>query len=493
MPISASQIVGVTPQVLAAGGTALDLNGMLLTSSALMPPGYTFSFPSASAVIAFFGAASIETGIAAVYFQGYRNSNVKPGALLVSRYAVAPVAATLSGGNISGLTLAALQAMSGTLSVLVNGTAQSGTVNLSGATSFSAAAALIATALSVPVAFNSVSGGFVVSSSVTGSASSIAFATGTLADGLLLSQATGAIVAQGADQDTPGGAMPIITARNSNWASFSTTWEPSTADKIAFATWNNSTGKRFAYMMWDTDITATQLGQTGSAGYQITQVNSFDGTVPLYAPVNGALIGAFAMGYGASLAFSYPNGRATFFGRGLDGLAADVEDSTVATNLLANGYNFLGDYALANSNFTIIRNGTVSGQFQFLDSYLNQIWLNNQCQLALVGLITTSGSIPYNPQGYGNIESALLDPVQAGVNFGAIRVGVSLSNAQASALKTATGGKDIALTITAQGFYIFIGDPGAQVRGERGSPICILFYADGGSVQNIQLTSTEVQ
>lgn len=493
MSIPASQIVGVTPQVLSSGGTALDLSLMVLTNNSQMPAGATYSFPDTTSVIAFFGPASTETAVAAVYFQGYRNSNVTPGALLFSYFATGTTPAILVGGTVSGMTLAALQAVSGTLSIMVNGTTQTGTVNMSGATSFSAAAAIIGSALSVPAAYNSISGAFVLNSSITGAASTITTATGTAADALFLSTATGAVASQGVDQDTPGSALPVIVSRNANWATFTTTWEPATADKIAFAAWTSAQGKRFAYSMWDTDIQATQAGNTNSAGYQIVQVNQFDGTIPFYAPLNGALMGGFGGGYAASLAFTYPNGRATLFGKGLDGLAADVTDALIATNLQANGYNFLGDYSLAANEFIIVRNGTISGQFAFADSYYNQIWLNNQCQLALIGLLTTAGSIPYSPDGYGRIEASLLDPVTAAVNFGAIRVGVTLSNAQSSALKTATGGKDIAATITAQGYYIYIGDPGTQVRGSRGSPVCILFYADGGSVQSLQLTSTEVQ
>jgi hypothetical protein len=492
MSIPAAADVAVTPQVLSAGGSSLALIGHFLTNNSAMPAGLTFSFPSTPAVIAFFGPAAIETAMAATYFQGFDNSDVKPAALLFSFYATSPTVAFLRGGNISGLTLTALQAINGTLSIVVNGTAQSGTVNLSTATSFSSAAQLIGTALGVVATYDSVSGGFGVFSTTPGAVSTIAYATGTAADALLLTQTKGAVTSQGKDADTPAIALPAIVARNTNWVSFTTTFEPSTAVKLAFAAWNSAQGNRYFYAMWDTDITATELGQTGSAGYQATQIFQYDGAFPVYAPINSALMGAFATGWAASLDTTRFNGRTTIKFRGLAGLSADVTDATVMANLALNGYNAMCSVATAAERFIYMRNGTISGQFQFADSYVNQIILNNSFQLALITLLSQVKSVPYNTPGYAEIEASLLDPIQAGLNFGSIRAGVALSNQQAAALLAAAG-RDIATAITTRGYYILVQDPGALTRGVRGSPICVVFYADGQSVQQINLTSTDIQ
>ena len=136
--------------------------------------------------------------------------------------------------------------------------------------------------------------------------------------------------------------------------------------------------------------------------------------------------------------------------------------------------------------------GAVSGQWTWFDTYLNQIWLNANLQLAMVTLLTSVGSVPYNQAGYGLIYAACQAPIQAAVNFGAIRTGVALSPAQIAQMQYALG-KDVSSTITAQGWYLQITPATAATRIARASPSMTLFYADGQSVQSLTLASIEVQ
>ena len=149
LAIPASQLVKVNPGVVGAAGQGIVLNGLCLTTSPRVPIGTTASFTSAAAVAAFFGNNSPEAVIAAQYFLGFANSTIVPGALLFTQYAwSAPVAAYLQSGPVSNLSLAQLQAISGTLIVTIDGeTFTSSTFNLAPATSFSTAAAIIQTAL----------------------------------------------------------------------------------------------------------------------------------------------------------------------------------------------------------------------------------------------------------------------------------------------------------------------------------------------------------
>src|SRR6185312_1819237 len=146
--IPASEIVSVTPGVIAAGGSALALNGLMITNSARPPIGQVLSFPTQAAVASYFGAAAYEAYMAQVYFAGFDDSNVKPGALLVTQYPQSAVAAFMRGGSMAGVTLAQLQALTGTLTIVIDGYSwASGSITLSAATSFSSAASIIATGL----------------------------------------------------------------------------------------------------------------------------------------------------------------------------------------------------------------------------------------------------------------------------------------------------------------------------------------------------------
>ena len=82
--IPASYFVSIVPGVIIAGGSALDLNGLMLTSGTRTPIGSVLSFASSAAVATYYGASSTEAQAAAIYFLGFDNSNVKPGALLVT-------------------------------------------------------------------------------------------------------------------------------------------------------------------------------------------------------------------------------------------------------------------------------------------------------------------------------------------------------------------------------------------------------------------------
>jgi hypothetical protein len=84
-----------------------------------------------------------------------------------------------------------------------------------------------------------------------------------------------------------------------------------------------------------------------------------------------------------------------------------------------------------------------------------------------------------------------MDPINAALAFGTIRTGVTLSAAQISEVNLAAG-VDAASVIQTAGYYLQILDPGAQVRGLRGSPIVNFWYSDGGAVQFINMASIDI-
>lgn len=492
--IPASAIVQILPNVIDAGGSGLDLSGLILTNSNRVPVGTVARFATASDVAAYFGSVSTEATLAVTYFAGFDGSTIKPAALLFSQYPTASVPAYLRAGR-SSLTLAQVQALSGVLTLSVNGTSYtSPTINLAAATSFSNAAALIQTGLTASgalVTFDSISNAFVITSATNGTASTITAATGSLADPLYLSTARGAVTSQGATASTPAAAMDAVTAQTQDFASFTTAFKPIAADMLAFAVWNDVQNQRYLYAMWDNSITPTQFGDTTSVGYQIAQAG-LSGTAPIYDPNNGASVAAFLLGAVASINFNAPEGRTTLKFRSGRGLNPGVTNATIAANLTSNGYNFYGAYATANQGFVFFANGVVSGEFDWIDSYVNQIWMNSGFQLALVNLLVNSGSIPYNTDGYSLIEAALADQINAAVDFGAIRAGITLSQAQAAQVNTAAG-RVISNTLSERGWYAIVLPTDASTRAARGSPPILFFYTDGQSVQRLVVSSVLVQ
>ncbi len=311
-----------------------------------------------------------------------------------------------------------------------------------------------------------------------------------------------------------GSSWTVSPSQTVSTVSNMMSWAPGgghgNTEKLTFSAWNNSVPDQYLYAMWDTDITPTlNSPAAGSAGYIVTTELENEGTVPIYEPsdLNHA---AFLMGTIASIDFSQTNGRTNLKFRTQGGLVPGVTDQTAATNLGSgtgqgpNGYNFVAAVATAADRFIYWRNGQISGKFSWIDSYINQIWLNSSMQLALLQLLTQVKSIPYNPVGFNLISGALTggsaqpitlppaSPVAAAINFGAIRPNVPLSSTQAEAVNNAAGVK-IDTILSTRGWYLQILPPSAAVRAARGTPVCNFWYMDGQSINTITLNSIEIE
>lgn len=574
--IPASTIINVNPSVIGAGGSGLQILGLVLSSSTRIPIGVVEAFDGKAAVGEFFGTSSPEylmTG--SVYFNGYDNAPISPGSILFTQYNSNAVSAWIRGAPVVSLSIPQLQALNGTLSLIVDGYPRTANINLSSANSFSGAAALIQTGLNgslstlatvtgsiggtvltvtgvagtalaagqtllgtgvaagtqitgqltgsaggtgtysvsisqiigaesfttqpspVVASFDSISGGFQINSGVTGAVSTIGYASGTLGTSLLLTQATGAILSQGAAAASPAAFMNYLTQNiTQGWATFMLGFDPDFGSgnsvKLAFAAWTAGTKSRYAFICWDTDPNPALSNNAPSSLGQLIAAAGYGGTSLWWDNVNNQSIAAFIAGTCASIAFNQANGRITIAFKAQDGLVPAVTNELTASNLQANGYNYYGAYATANQAFQWAYPGSVSGPYLFLDSYINQIWLNAQFQLALAELVSNIGAIPYNQPGYRTVENALSTPIQQGLTFGAYSAGVVLSGAQQQEVNTAAGA-NIAPTLFQQGWYLQVLDPGATARNNRQSPIVNFWYTDGEAVQQIQMNSTEVQ
>lgn len=574
--IPVSEVVRVTPGVLAAGGSALNISGLVLTQNTRPPIGTVQSFSSLAAVTTYFGAGTAEEQNATKYFAGFNKSNKKPGAILFAQYPLDDVAAFLRGGNISDLTLADLQAINGTLSLTIDGVLKTGTVNLASATSPSNAGVLIADALSIDgaqaatftgvmagtvltatavtgilavgqvihgagvtagtyiipggtgtggagtynisdsqsvssiamtadapaVTYDSVSGAFVFVSGTDGAASTITFASGAVAADLRLTSATGAVLSQGAAATTPAAFMNALVQGSRSFGTFLLNFNPDETGnniRFAFAQWNATQNSRFAFIAIDDDDAPTVTVPATSSLAQRIKAAKIDGTncnwqppaddiVNPTAPVDYGSLAAFVAGSAASIDFTQTNGRVTFKFRQQSGLVPGVTDQTVFDNLKANGYNCYGAYADGEDNFIWYADGVVSGDFMWMDSYVNQIWLNSGFRSDLVNLLQSAFSIPYNAAGRATITAALSSRINQGLAFGAFRSGVTLSDSQIAAVNSSAG-KNIADTLTNQGWYLLIGNAIPEVRVARGSPPMTFYYVDGESVQEFDMAS----
>lgn len=516
MTIPASVIANSIPGVISPGGTGLVMNGLVLTPNTLVPSGEVLSFASTSSVSDFFGPSSAEFAYASIYFATYVNATQYPSQILFALYnSTSPTSATLRSGSFANYSLAEMQALTGTLSLTVDGTPfTSSSISLTGVVSQSLMATAIQSAFTTPnfvVTWDSIQSQFVFTSNSTGVGSTVTFATGTLAQDLLVTSASGGVLSQGIAMATPSSVMNGVVAVSQNWATMSYLIEPDLADKKLFAAWFSESQEQYLAAMWDSDTQASVSGGGGSFGvWAIT--NHVNGVICIGGdPAIGSLApltmnaAAFVQGMVASINYSQTNGRITLDGKSAQSASVLPTCASLQTyeNLLANGYSCYGSFASRNAGFTFFSNGNMPGEFPWADQYLNQIWLNAQFDLTLLNLYTVVNFIPYDPYGYGMIRAALVGqptangnitingPINNALNNGVIQTGVVLSSTQAVAVNQAAGA-NVAGTIQTNGYYLQILDPGATARNARQSPIINFWYTDGGAVQSFTINSVDI-
>lgn len=496
--IPISQVVDIVPGVVGTGGNPLSLNAVVVSNNiSLTPTSQLLEFPDPDTVGDYYGSNSVEKQIADKYFAGYDSSFKKPGALYFTGYTeTGATAAWLRGISLAGTTLAELKAISGSLAIYIDDTEyQAMSLDLSAATSFTDAASIIATALAVgagaTVTWDSLRSQFVIQSATPSADSTITAATGTAASKLGLDSG---VMTNGVAQDTPASAMDRIKQLGNNWATFFTSFVPALeVDRPAFldgfGDWVTTQGNEYLYIAWDASNAYRVANNPATFGSQVA-ANKIGGVWVIYGEEIHA---SAAAGYVGSIDFTALNGRATAAFKSQEGLPTTVNTLAVATAVLSNNATYYGAYGARGGNLdNCFYNGAMGGsQFRWVDTYVNQIYLNSQLRLAIWFGLRAVNAAPYNALGETLIRAWCADPIAEALNNGTIRTGVPLSNSQKATINQQAG-LDISSELYSQGYYLQILPATAQVRGNRESPPCKLWYMDGGAIQSISLASIAV-
>lgn len=513
MSVSARRFVNSIPRVITPGGAALGMNAVFGDNSGdTSIPMFTLQkFGNSAAVQTWYGVGSPQAALAATYFAGFNGATQIPSALYFAQYNTAAVAGWLRSGSLAGVTLAQLQALSGTLTLAIDGTSHtSAVINLASATSFSNVAALIQAGIqggtpssTATCTYDSLRQAFLVTSGTTGSSSALGFpATGALATGLLLTQGAGAVLSPGAAAATPAGIMTALTLLSQDWATFMTVVDPDAGAaggtiKQQFAQWNAAQGEYYLYVPYDSDPTPSNTLPDSACFAQ--QIAALEGAFPIWSATQGAQNAAFVCGLAASINFNAIGGRTSFQFRSSPAITPDVTDDTIYGNVTGdpddpgNGYNCYAKVGTRQSQYSWLQLGTVTGTWKYADSYINQIYWNALFQNDFAIYLNQVGFIPYTPQGYNGIRQSIQSDINAMGDFGAWVAGGELSTEEANEANALCGGLNVAPTIESQGWYLYVADPGPTVRATRGSPIVIFLYFDGDSVGAIDMSSVALE
>lgn len=499
MSIPASHIVKVMPRVISGGSNDLEMNGLIITETQLIPADeQLLDFTSAETVGSYFGLDSEEYKAAIVYFNGFDNRSVSPRKLFIGRRIAEDAPAWLRGGVLDRSLHLSLSAITdGALKVTVDGSVVSlGGVSFSGCQSLSQAAAALEAAFAsvgcpAKVSYSSVTRAMTITSPTSGNGSGMAFAgvsaTGTdLAALFRLTESDGAVRSPGMAGMSRDEQMTAFRARSENWVSFTSLSEDA-EEIMALAKWAND-NYGWLYVAHSSDVTITQPGVVSDPASRLKDAG-LDNTTIVYGSLAYA---AFIMGSIASVDWLRRNGSVTFAFKRQKGLAATVSDEATAAVLESKNCNYMGDFATRNAEFVFLYPASLSASdYGFIDPYINAVWLNNRIQVALMDGLSRNGRVPYNERGYTMIRSWLMGPVNQAMNNAAIEPGIELSESQKSELFNEAG-TDIAQELAIQGYYIQVLDPGAEQRAKRESPVISLWYTYGGAVQRVEVASAAV-
>lgn len=494
MTIPLSVDFSITPNVVTPAGSAVDANGLMLTDNELIPVGAVASFFTAADIAALTGSNSKEFLAAQQYFNGYDNSSVIPGELLMYRMVTADAAGYLLSGSLKGTPLSVLKAIpSGTITLFVDGTSTTSTsIDLSTATSFSDIATKLQVgigATKVAVDWLPLANRFIIRSNTTGADSEVSFAiAGALATGLLLTQDTAATVSPGADATTLTDTMNGIINTNQNWVLFNSLVELADDQKQELCAWASASHSRFGYVVHDNTAAGTVANNANCFVQKVVKANGYENVFPVYGSY---LYSVTALAYAASVDFARTNGRVSFKFLAFPGIAPNVSDLATALALKSNGYNFYGSYSLNKTMKQYASDGAITGKYLWLDSFIDQVWINANLVGAYANLFTNNQSFSFNANGYGAVQAATIDPAEQAINFGAIQRGVVLDQAQIRIVNN-TVGRDISATLFSQGWFLYIPTQTGAARIERDLKGVILYYVDGQLIQSITMSSTAI-
>lgn len=496
MSIPASYIVDITPRVISAGASGIEINGLFLTTNSQLPAGVVKEFVSSNAVAEYFGYESDEYNAAVVYFAGYQNSFKKPSVIKFASRVLNAVPAYLRGGKLN-TTLEALKAVTdGSFNISIDGTKKELTgIDLSSCNSLSDVGLKIQSAINtadVTVTYSSLNEGFQITSGTVGAGSTISYAAsgaeGTdLSSLLCLTSETGALISVSMEALSVAENMAMITGQDSNFVTITTLYNAEHEEAVNLGKWSNSSGVSYCFIVWSNEASALMPDNNND----VVSVLSAAGITNFAGVYNSVSVAAGVMGTFASIDWNRLNGAIDLAFKKVDGLAPSVTTESDAAALDKKTYTYMGKFATKNTEFNFLYKGMIVGGYVNISTYINAVWFNETIKNALLTGLSSVTKTTYNENGYSFIRAWMSDPVNQALNNGVIQTGVTLSEAQKAQIISEVG-DDITPELFANGYYLLIQDPGANARSTGESPVITLYYTDGGVVKKLQIASTVI-
>ena len=465
MSISISRYVDITSGV---GATSVvpvrELVARLFTANDLVPPQSFITFDSAQEVGAYFGTDSEEYQRAVFYFGWISKSISTPESIQYARWVNAASSPKIFAMQKNGTTLSNWTAITSGAFILTMGafTYTISGLDFSGAGDLAAVATIVQDAIqaqmgggtlwtSATVSYDTGSMGFDLSGGETGtnpiSVAPPLSGTDITGSGLLgwIPEAintngnvsTGAIWANGSDIETIPETLTTSNMISNNFGSFAflTNLALSNDQIVEAAQWNYTLNNIFLYTVGVIPSNVSDL-VTALAGIGGVAITLSPALSPLQFPEMCPMMVEASTDYTALN--SVQNYMFQMF-PGLTPSVTDDADANVYDNLKVNYY---GQTQSAGVQVSFYQTGVMQGpptSPSFQNIYVNEIWLKNAAETAVMNLLLVQTQVPANAQGRGMLLNTLQDVVNQALDNGTIITSKTLTTQQQLYITQITG------------------------------------------------------
>lgn len=436
----------------------------LFTENSLAPYGRVLEFTSAKNVLGYFGASSQEYSLAKRYFSFMSKEYTLPQKISFARYNSDAMPASLTSG-INTFTLSALQAITnGNLSIvktLADGTSQTISitgVDLSSITSLADVATTLNGKLNgqLTASFNADLNGsrFVITDKTADSGSQIAYlgaATGSLADALGLSSATGVIISDGKDETTIVEDIDNSANVSDNFYTFSFVDFSSfvIADIQNIAQWNEEQNNSYLFVVQPTSPSLYSSWAQGLAQYS---------GVWLQYDATGESQYIMPMAATACIDYSQEHAAINYMYQTFENFTPNQVMGKVGAQRLYEvldglNVNYYASTQNGGTPLSFLQDGFLTNGLS-ATVYINGIWLKATIVQKIMELFILNNALYANKDDGAKVAAACAGIWSLGKTNGSILVGKALSETEKAAIYAFTKDGEAWKTIRDEG-YIF--------------------------------------
>jgi len=460
MAISIRKYVDITSGV-GAGATVRrrDLIGRIISTNPLIPTNSLVEFTDLESVLAYFGSASEEYKRAAFYFSWISKNITRAKKLGFIRWADAATAAQIFGNTTTKALGTFAVITNGAFGISIGGAARSiSGVDLSGAASLAAVAALIQAAIraqsgaqftSAVVTYDATRKSFNFTSGATGAAviTVSAPSTGTNLLTPLGWNALSTIVSDGADVQTVTDVLNVSTEANNNFGSFLFQPTLDLAEITEAATWNAAQNVLYQYMVPVVKASAEAYfdALSGFQGVAVT-VSETANEYPEMVPMTVL----------AATDFTKRNSVQNYMFQvfNLTPSVTTTADSDTLDPLRANYY---GRTQTAGQNLDFYQRGVLMGGITApvdINVYANEQWLKDACGASIMELLLSLSRVSANAKGRAQLLAQIQSIIDQAVFNGTISLGKPLTQTQKAFITEITGDPDAWRQVNGIGYWI---------------------------------------